>query len=425
MLDPKELRENIESIASRLATRGFALNIEQFKTLEQSRKACQTRAEQLQEQRNSCSKAIGMAKAKADAATAEHLLKQVAALGDDLKAAQMELESIQNQLQVFYDQIPNLPDPTVPIGQSEANNLEIRHFSKPPIFDFEVRDHVILGDRYLDLESATKLSGSRFVVLKGPLARLHRALAQFMLDLHCAEHGYEEVYVPYLVSKSSLYGTGQFPKMADDLFWLQDSDLALIPTSEVPLSNLARERILKSEALPLKFVCHSPCFRKEAGSYGKEMRGMFRQHQFDKVEMVQIVHPDRSAEALEQMVEHAENILKKLELPYRVVALCTGDMSFSAAQTYDLEVWLPSQGRYREISSCSNTRSFQARRLQARFFDKVTQKNQLLHILNGSGIAVGRALIAVMENYQNANGSIKVPEVLKPYMGGLSLIQAL
>jgi seryl-tRNA synthetase len=422
MLDPKELRENIEAIAARLATRGCDLNVEKFKELEQARKIVQTRLESLQAKRNTFSKDIGLAKAMNKLEEAHDLLSQVSALGEKMEDEKNKLEEIQSQLQSFYDVIPNLPDETVPLGKNEDDNVEIRHFLKPPVFNFEVRDHVILGAAHLDLESATQLSGSRFVVLKGLLARLHRALAQFMLDTHVTEHGYEEVYVPYLVSSHALYGTGQLPKMADDQFAIQESDLWLIPTAEVPLSNLVRDRIVRIDELPLKFACHSPCFRKEAGSYGKDTRGMFRQHQFDKVEMVQIVHPDQSTHTLEQMVEHAENILKKLELPYRVVALCTGDLGFAAAKTYDVEVWLPSQDRYREISSCSNTRSFQARRLQARFFDKTTQKNQLLHILNGSGVAVGRALIAVMENYQTQAGRIRVPEVLKPYMGGVSLI---
>ena len=422
MLDPKQLRENPEEIAASLATRGVDFPINDFKVLEAKRKVLQIEEEQLQQQRNEGSKAVGIAKAQGK--PCEALLEQVAHLGSQIKAVALDLVAVQGALQAIYDHLPNLPEDSVPLGRSEADNVVIRSWGSVPAFDFEVLDHVALGAARgsLDFEAGAKLSGARFVVMRGLLARLHRALAQFMLDLHTTEHGYEECYVPYLVSGQSLYGTGQLPKFAEDLFALQDSDLWLIPTSEVSLTNLVRDQIVQPEQLPLKWACHSPCFRKEAGSYGKDMRGMIRQHQFDKVELVQVVHPDQSEAALEAMLIHAQTVLERLELPYRVLSLCRGDLGIAAAKTYDLEVWLPSQKSYREISSCSNTRDFQARRLQARFMDPKTHKPRLVHTLNGSGVAVGHALVAVLENYQCADGRITVPSVLRPYMGGLAVI---
>jgi len=420
MLDPKLFRENIEFVSAQLARRGVILDIEKFQSLEVKRKALQMETQRLREERNQRSKSIGQAKAAGQ--EVEPLLADVADIGEALKTTEENLEQIQNELHAIYASIPNIPHPTVPEGKSEEENVEVRRWGAPSQFNFVAKDHVSLGNANLDFEAAAKLSGARFVVLHGNLARLHRALAQFMLDLHIKEHGYQEVYVPYLVSEHCLYGTGQLPKFSEDQFELKESNLWLIPTSEVAVTNLVRDQIVEAKKLPLKYVCYSPCFRKEAGTYGKDMRGMLRQHQFDKVEMVQIVTPENSYEALESMVEHAEAILQKLKLPYRVVTLCTGDLGFCAAKTYDLEVWLPGQNRYREISSCSNTEDFQARRMQARFRDPTTHHPQYLHTLNGSGIAVGRALIAVMENYQDAEGQIHVPEVLLPYMGGISVI---
>ncbi len=431
MLDPRYVRENIEEVSSRLGARGFSYDWAFLEALEAKRKVLQIEAEHLQQERNQRSKEIGQAKAKGIAV--EPLLAQVANLGSKLKAAADALESVQQALHDAYAGMPNLPHVSVPEGRDEEGNLEIRRWGEPRMAPLPLSegtaiatgpflDHTLIGGSQIDLALAAKLSGSRFVVLKGGIARLHRALAQFMIDTHVQEHGYEEVYVPYLVSGDALYGTGQLPKFAEDQFAIQDSPLWLIPTAEVSVTNLVREQILKAEELPLKYVCHSPCFRKEAGSYGKDMGGMFRQHQFDKVEMVQIVHPDHSYEALEAMVQHAQAILQKLELPHRVMALCKGDMGFAAAKTYDLEVWLPGQNRYREISSCSNTESFQARRMQARFMDHAVGKTQYVHTLNGSGVAVGRALIAVLENYQTAKGQVVVPEVLRPYMGGLEIL---
>ncbi len=420
MLDPKYLRDNLEEVSNRLSSRGFQYDWTSLEALEAKRKVLQIEAEQLQQERNQRSKEIGQAKAKGE--SAEALLAQVATLGDRLKAAEESLVGVQQALHNAYAHMPNLPHTSVPEGKNEHDNVEVQRWGEPKVFDFEALDHTLLGGSQIDLGLAAKLSGSRFAVLKGSIARLHRALAQFMIDTHVQEHGYEEVYVPYLVSGDALYGTGQLPKFADDLFEIKDSHLWLIPTSEVALTNLVRDQILKLEHLPLKYVCHSPCFRKEAGSYGKDMGGMFRQHQFDKVELVQIVHPDHSYEALEAMVQHAQSILQKLALPHRVVALCKGDLGFSAAKTYDLEVWLPGQNRYREISSCSNTESFQARRMQARVMDPKAGKMQPVHTLNGSGVAVGRALIAVLENYQNAKGQVVVPEALRPYMGGMEIL---
>lgn len=420
MLDPKLLRENPAAVAAQLVTRGFILDVETLQNLESKRKVLQVETEQLQNERNLQSKKIGQVKASGE--SIEPLLTLVAGLGDKLKAAANALEAVQKDLLSIVETIPNIPHSSTPIGKDETENVEIRRWGQTPTFNFEVKDHVTLGGKALDFDAATRISGARFVVLHGKLARLQRALAQFMLDLHTGTHGYEEIYVPYLVASDSLYGTGQLPKLADDMFAIKDTDFWLIPTSEVAVTNIMREQIIDPERLPLKYVCHSPCFRKEAGTYGKDMRGMLRQHQFDKVEMVQIVHPDESYAALESMVTHAEAVLQKLKLSYRVVALCTGDISFSAAKTYDLEVWLPGQNQYREISSCSNTEAFQARRMQARYRNAETNKPELLHTLNGSGIAVGRTLIAVMENYQDVEGRIHVPEVLLPYMGGVTVI---
>ncbi len=420
MLDPKLFRENLEFIRAQLAKRGVVLDVEKLQRLETKRKALQIETQKLQEERNQRSKSIG--KAKAAGQEIEPLLADVARLGDVLKSTEEALEQIQNELQAIYAMLPNIPHDSVPEGKNEEDNVEIRRWGVPTEFSFVPQDHVSLGGASLDFEAATKLSGARFVVLHDKLARLHRALAQFMLDLHIKEHGYQEVYVPYLVSEHCLYGTGQLPKLAEDQFALKEGNLWLIPTSEVAVTNLVREQIVEAEHLPLRYVCYSPCFRKEAGTYGKDMRGMLRQHQFDKVEMVQLVDPQDSYEALESMIRHAEAVLQKLKLPYRVVTLCTGDLGFCAAKTYDLEVWLPGQNRYREISSCSNTEDFQARRMQARFRHPVTHTPQYLHTLNGSGLAVGRTLIAVMENYQDAEGRIHVPEVLLPYMSGATII---
>lgn len=420
MLDPKILRENPEAIAVQLATRGFVLEVENLKKLESQRKLLQVETEKLQNERNLQSKKIGQVKAAGG--SVEPLLALVAGLGDKLKLAEEALSVVQKELQRIFDSIPNMPHASTPIGKDETENVEVRRWGTPTQFHFEIKDHVSLGGSALDFDAATRISGARFVVLHGKLARLHRALAQFMLDLHTEMHGYQEIYVPYIVASHSLYGTSQLPKAADDMFAIKESDFWLIPTSEVAVTNMVREQIIDPEKLPLKYVCHSPCFRKEAGTYGKDMRGMLRQHQFDKVEMVQMVLPEDSYAALEAMVTHAEAVLQKLKLPYRVVSLCSGDISFAAAKTYDLEVWLPGQNQYREISSCSNTEAFQARRMQARFRNPNTHKPELLHTLNGSGIAVGRALIAVMENYQDAEGRINVPEVLVPYMGGVTVI---
>jgi seryl-tRNA synthetase len=420
MLETKLLRENIGQVAKQLAGRGFMVDTAVFQALESERKTLQIATQELQNERNSRSKAIGQAKAKGQ--PVEPLLADVSRLGTELKEKEEALEKVLEKLQALLSTLPNIPHSSVPIGKSELDNVEVRRWGAPKIFDFLALDHVALGKGQLDFETASRLSGARFVVLRNSLAKLHRALAQFMLDTHTQLNGYEEVYVPYLVSSNALYGTGQLPKMMDDLFTIEGTDLSLIPTSEVSVTNLVREQIIEAECLPLKYTCYSPCFRKEAGSYGKDTRGMFRQHQFDKVEMVQIVHPDKSYEALEAMVSHAEVILQQLGLPYRVVTLCSGDMGFCAAKTYDLEVWLPGQNQYREISSCSNTESFQARRMQARFRNPITQKPEYLHTLNGSGLAVGRTMIAVMENYQDKEGRVHIPPVLLPYMGGTAII---
>ncbi|MCB6185233.1 serine--tRNA ligase [Leeia sp. TBRC 13508] len=425
MLDIQLLRNDLDAVVARLAGRGFQLDTETFKRLEEERKTVQTRTQELQAQRNSSSKQIGIAKSKGEDVSA--IMAQVANLGDELKAAESRLSVIQDEMQALLNTIPNLPHESVPVGKDEQDNVEVRRIGTPKAFDFEVKDHVDVGQPLgLDFETGTKLSGTRFTLMKGQIARLHRALAQFMLNTQTGEHGYTECYTPYLVNSATLTGTGQLPKFEEDLFKLPRHDaeaLYLIPTSEVTLTNTVRGEILKAEDLPIKLTAHTPCFRSEAGSYGRDTRGMIRQHQFDKVEMVQIVHPEKSYEALEEMVGHAEKILQLLGLPYRVITLCTGDMGFGATKTYDLEVWLPAQNTYREISSVSNCEAFQARRMQARFKNEAG-KNELVHTLNGSGLAVGRTLVAVLENYQNADGTVTVPEVLRPYMGGLETLSA-
>ena len=423
MLDPKLLRTELEPTAARLARRGYTLDVESIGALEAQRKTLQVRTQDLQNERNTRSKAIG--RAKASGQDLQPLLNEVASLGDQLKQAGSELEVVQTQLLTLQLGIPNLPHDSTPTGRNETDNLEIRRWGEPRHFAFEPRDHVDLGaEGGLDFEAAAKLTGARFAVIQGGLARLHRALTQFMLDLHTQEHGYREVYVPYLVNADSLRGTGQLPKFEADLFKISGGELNyyLIPTAEVPVTNLVRDSIIEADRLPLRYVAHTPCFRSEAGSYGKDVRGMIRQHQFEKVELVQIVAPERSYAALEELTGHAETVLQRLELPYRVVALCTGDIGFSSAKTYDLEVWLPGQQKYREISSCSNFEDFQARRLQARWRNPATGKPELAHTLNGSGLAVGRTLVAVMENYQDERGRIEVPSALRPYLGGQDFI---
>ena len=423
MLDPKLLRSDLDNVAAQLARRGYRLDTARLRELEERRKQLQVDAEELQSERNTRSKSIG--KAKAAGEDIQPLLAQVAELGDRLKAAQETLSEVQAELAEIALGIPNIPHASVPDGRDEADNREERRWGEPRHFDFEPKDHVDLGDAsgLLDFEAAARITGSRFAVMAGPLARLHRALIQFMLDTHTTEHGYTEAYVPYMVNADSLRGTGQLPKFEEDLFKLcGESGYYLIPTAEVPVTNLIRDQIIDADYMPRKWVAHTPCFRSEAGSYGKDTRGMIRQHQFEKVELVQAVPAGRSFEALEELTGHAEAILKKLELPYRVVTLCTGDIGFSSTKTYDLEVWLPGQGNYREISSCSNFVDFQSRRLQARWRNPETGKPELVHTLNGSGLAVGRTLVAVMENYQQADGSIVVPEVLRGYMGGLERI---
>tara|TARA_B100001971_G_scaffold211070_1_gene238026 strand:- start:387 stop:1670 length:1284 start_codon:yes stop_codon:yes gene_type:complete len=426
MLDAKLVRTQPQLLAERLATRGFALDLAQLDALESRRKAVQTRTETLQAERNSRSKSIGQAKARGE--DIQPLLADVDRMGNELAEAKQELEGIQQELDALLLSMPNLPAESVPVGKDEDENVEVRRWGTPRSFDFEVKDHVALGEQhgYLDFETAAKLSGARFALMRGPIARLHRALAQFMLDLHVNEHGYEEAYTPYLVQAEALQGTGQLPKFEEDLFKIQrgddQRDLYLIPTAEVSLTNIVSQSILGAEELPLKLTAHTPCFRSEAGSAGRDTRGMIRQHQFDKVEMVQIVRPEQSTAALEELTGHAEDVLKRLELPYRTMALCSGDMGFSAQQTYDLEVWIPSQGKYREISSCSNCGDFQARRMQARWRNPETGKPELVHTLNGSGLAVGRTLVAVLENYQQADGSIDVPQALRSYMGGAERI---
>ena len=433
MLDVQLLRTDLSGVAKRLADRGFALPVSEFEKLEASRKSVQIETQELQAKRNQLSKQVGQMKGKGE--DASQLIAQVNAQADRLKALEQELQAIQGKLDDFLLGVPNVPHSSVPAGKSAEDNPEVRKAGALRKFDFAVKDHVDVGAPLgLDFEAATKISGTRFVVMKGHLARLHRAIAQFMLDLHTREHGYTEVYAPYLVNADSMRGTGQLPKFEEDLFKIprqavedggksRDASLYLIPTAEVPVTNIVRNEILALADLPLKFVCHTPCFRSEAGSYGKDTRGMIRQHQFDKVELVQIVHPARSYELLEELTGHAETVLKRLDLPYRVVTLCTGDMGFSAAKTYDIEVWLPAQKTYREISSCSNFEAFQARRMQARFRNE-KHKTEYLHTLNGSGLAVGRTLVAVLENFQNADGSVSIPEALRPYMGGMSILKA-
>lgn len=424
MLDPKFLRAELAQTAERLATRGLTLDVATLTALEEQRRVLQMDTQELQNLRNTKSKGIGQAKARGE--DIAPLLAEVDGLGAQLDAAKQRLDAVLAELDKIALTIPNLPDLSVPVGADEQGNLEVRRFGEPASFDFEVKDHVALGEAYaegLDFESAVKLSGSRFVVMKGQMARLHRALAQFMLDVHTEQHGYTEVYVPYLVNHDSLYGTGQLPKFSADLFHTQPATeegqgMALIPTAEVPVTNLARDSIFDASELPFKYTAHTPCFRSEAGSYGRDTRGLIRQHQFDKVELVQLVHPELSMQALEDLTGHAEKILQLLGLPYRVMLLCTGDMGFGACKTYDLEVWLPAQNTYREISSCSNMGDFQARRMQARFRPAEGKKPELLHTLNGSGLAVGRTLVAILENYQQADGSVAIPAVLQPYMGG-------
>lgn len=430
MLDPKYLRSDIDEAAARLATRGYALDVAAVNALEEKRKDLQSRTQELQAERNARSKSIGEAARRGE--DVAPLKAIVSKINDELETSKVELDALLAELKTIADAIPNLPSETTPVGRDENDNVEVRRWGTPRHFDFPVRDHIDLGEaaKGVDFKNGVKLSGSRFVVMKGQIARLHRALAQFMLDLHTLQHGYTECYVPYLVNPDSLYGTGQLPKFSQDLFNTgidgegeeegKVRKFSLIPTSEVPLTNMARDEIFEEQELPIKMTAHSPCFRSEAGSYGRDTRGLIRMHQFDKVEMVQLVHPSSSWEALEEMVGHAEKVLQLLELPYRVMALSTGDMGFCAAKTYDLEVWLPAQNTYREISSVSNCTDFQARRMQARV--RVDGKPQLIHTLNGSGLAVGRTLVAVIENYQQADGRIAIPAALQSYMGGLTHI---
>ena len=430
MLDPKCLRSDIEQTAERLAARGFNLDVAAFSSLEEKRKTLQSRTQDLQNERNVRSKSIG--KAKAQGEDIAPLLAEVGKLGDELDSAKAELSELLEEISIFTQGIPNLPDASVPTGKDEDDNVEISRWGEPRKFDFDVKDHVDIAEglnKGLDFALASKLTGSRFVVMRGDIARLNRAIAQFMLDVHTQEHGYQEMYVPYLVNADSLYGTGQLPKFGEDLFHTQPATeegqgLSLIPTAEVPLTNIARDEILDAKTLPVKMTAHTPCFRSEAGSYGRDTRGLIRQHQFDKVELVQLVKPEDSFDALEALTSHAEAILQKLELPYRKVLLCTGDMGFGACKTYDLEVWLPAQDTYREISSCSNMLDFQARRMQARYRNPETQKTELLHTLNGSGLAVGRTLVAILENNQQADGSVTIPMALVPYMAGQEVIKA-
>jgi len=431
MLDITQLRKELDTVIERLNARKNPqpfLDVERFKALEAERKAVQTRTEELQARRNALSKQIGMAKGKGEDATAQ--MAEVGSIADELKAGAERLDSIQHELNHLLMGVPNLPDESVPLGTDETGNIEVRRWGTPRSFDFDVKDHVDLGAPLgLDFETGAKLSGSRFTFLKGPVARLHRALAQFMLDVQTTEHGYTECYTPYIVNREILEGTGQLPKFKEDMFWVlrggdsEHPEQYLISTSEISLTNTVRESVLKAEDLPVKLTAHSPCFRSEAGSAGRDTRGMIRQHQFDKVEMVRIEHPEHSMAALDEMTGHAEAILQKLGLPYRTMLLCSGDMGFGSIKTYDLEVWLPAQNTYREISSCSNMGAFQARRMQARFKNALG-KNELVHTLNGSGLAVGRTLVAVLENYQNADGSITVPEVLRAYMGGVAVLHA-
>ena len=426
MLDIQLLRHDVAAIAQRLASRGYEFDTARFHTLEEQRKAVQVKTEELQAARNSLSKQIGALKGQGKHDEAQDVMNQVNQIKIDLEHAAADLQTIQQQLESWLASIPNLPHESVPVGKDETENVEVRKIGTPRSFDFTVQDHVDLGAPLgLDFETGAQLSGARFTLMKGPIARLHRALAQFMLDTHTSQHGYTECYTPYIVNDSTLFGTGQLPKFGEDLFHVtrggdeSKNTQYLIPTAEVTLTNTVANQILSADQLPLKLTAHSPCFRSEAGAHGKDTRGLIRQHQFDKVEMVQIVHPEYSYAALEDMVGHAEKILQLLELPYRVIVLCTGDMGFGASKTYDLEVWVPAQNTYREISSCSNCEDFQARRMKARFKDE-NGKNRLVHTLNGSGLAVGRTLVAVLENHQNADGSINIPVALQPYLGGIS-----
>lgn len=426
MLDPQLLRNEIETCATKLARRGFTLDVVTLQNLEEQRKELQVETQRLQSERNSQSKSIGQAKAKGEDVSA--ILAAVSKIGDQLKETDEKLKVVQQQIEDIVLTIPNIPDDSIPEGKSEDDNREERKWGTPKQFDFDVLDHVDIGEKIggIDFETAAKITGSRFSVMSGSIARLHRALIQFMLDTHTSEHGYTETYVPYIVNKESLQGTGQLPKFEEDLFKLRsEHDVYLIPTAEVPVTNIVRDTIIEADYLPRKYACHTPCFRSEAGAYGRDTRGMIRQHQFEKVEMVQVVAASESEKTLEELTGHAEAILQKLELPYRLMTLCTGDTGFSAAKTYDLEVWLPAQETYREISSCSNFKDFQARRLKARWRNPETGKPELVHTVNGSGLAVGRTLVAVLENYQQADGSVKVPEVLKPYMNGIDVITVL
>ena len=429
MLDPNLLRNELNVVAKKLARRGFKLDVDTISQLEEKRKVLQVETESLQAQRNARSKAIGEAKARGEDITA--VREEVNKLGEKLNNAKAELEILLTKIKDITSTIPNIPDDSVPDGKDENDNVEVSRFGTPRTFDFPIQDHVALGERFggLDFAAGVKLTGARFVVMKSQIARLHRAITQFMLDLHTEQHGYAEIYVPYLVNQATLFGTGQLPKFAGDLFHTkpldeesESSNYALIPTAEVPVTNLVRDEILDESALPMKMTAHTPCFRSEAGSYGKDTRGLIRMHQFDKVELVQIVKPEESMKALEELTTHAEKVLQLLELPYRKIVLCTGDMGFGSCKTYDLEVWVPAQNTYREISSCSNMWDFQARRMQARYRNKADNKTYLVHTLNGSGLAVGRTLVAIMENYQQADGTIRIPSVLVPYMNGVEVI---
>ena len=419
MLDPKLLRSEFDEVAKHLSRRGLTLDQQRFAKLEEQRKSLQVQTEDLQGQRNKNSKLIGQAKSKGE--DASEIMSEMVRINQDLKLNETKLEALLSEIQAWMLELPNLPDASVPDGNLEEDNQEVRKWGETPKFDFEVKDHVDLGEGIggLDFETAAKMTGSRFVTMHDGIAKLHRALIQFMIDIHSSEHGYKEVYVPFIVNAQSLTGTGQLPKFEEDLFKLNhENNYYLIPTAEVPVTNIWRDRIAKEEELPIKYVCHTPCFRSEAGSYGKDTRGMIRQHQFEKVEMVQLVKPETSWRMLEELVGHAEMILQKLNLAYRVVTLCTGDLGFSSAKTYDIEVWLPAQNTYREISSCSNFLDFQARRLKARWKNIATKKTEYLHTLNGSGLAIGRTLVAILENYQDKEGNIIIPEALKPYMRG-------
>lgn len=429
MLDPNLLRNELELVAQKLARRGFKLDVAIIRELEEKRKILQVETENLQAERNARSKSIGEAKARGEDISL--VREEVNKLGVKLDSTKKELEELLAQIKDIYSTIPNIPDDNVPDGKDDSDNVEVSRWGTPKQFDFPIQDHVALGEKFggLDFAAAVKLTGARFVVMKGQIARLHRALAQFMLDLHTEKHGYTEMYVPYLVNQATLYGTGQLPKFGKDLFHTKPleeeadtSNYGLIPTAEVPVTNLVRDEILDEDVLPLRMTAHTPCFRSEAGSYGRDTRGLIRMHQFDKVELVQIVKPEESMQALEELTTHAETVLQQLDLPYRKIVLCTGDMGFGSRKTYDLEVWVPAQNTYREISSCSNMWDFQARRMQARYRSKADNKPYLVHTLNGSGLAVGRTLVAIMENYQQADGRIKVPAVLVPYMAGIEYI---